>query len=124
MTRFEEAEGVAAQLYRDSGLGPSEIGAAMLYDNFSPAVFLQLEAFGFCDRGAAKYFIDEGNLELGGGLPVNTNGGLLGEAYIHGMNNITEAVRQVRGTACNQLANVDHVLVAAGQSGLILGRGD
>jgi hypothetical protein len=55
---------------------------------------------------------------------VNTNGGLLGEAYIHGMNNITEAVRQVRGTAVNQVADVDHVLVSSGRSGLILGRGD
>ena len=44
------------------------------------------------------------------------------KAYIHGLNNIIEGVRQVRGTAANQIEEVDHVLVSAGQSGLILGR--
>ena len=61
-----------------------------------------------------------------GRLPINTSGGLLGEAYIHGMNGITEAVRQIRGTSCNQVPDVEHVLVTAGTgcptSGLILGR--
>jgi hypothetical protein len=53
---------------------------------------------------------------------VNTHGGLLGEAYIHGVNSIQEGVRQLRGTAANQVRSVDHVLVSAGPSGLILGR--
>jgi hypothetical protein len=51
---------------------------------------------------------------------VNPNGGLLGEAYIHGMNNILEGVRQVRGSAANQVDNTEHVLVSAGRSGLVL----
>jgi acetyl-CoA acetyltransferase len=63
-----------------------------------------------------------GNIEVGGGLPVNTHGGLLGEGYIHGVNNILEAVRQLRGTAANQVDGAEHVLVAAGRSGAILGR--
>ena len=62
----------------------------------------------------------------GGRLPINTSGGLLGEAYVHGMNGIAEAVRQIRGTSCNQVPDVEHVLVTAGTgcptSGLILGR--
>ncbi|MCB1004301.1 MAG: hypothetical protein KDB35_08965, partial [Acidimicrobiales bacterium] len=47
-------------------------------------------------------------------LPINTNGGQLGEAYIHGMNGIAEAVRQVRGTSVNQVADVENVLATAG----------
>jgi hypothetical protein len=66
-------------------------------------------------------------LSLGGELPINTNGGLLGEAYIHGMNGITESVRQIRGTSHNQVDNVEHVLVTSGTgvptSGLILASG-
>ena len=115
---FPEAEFLARQLWERSGLGPDDIDVAMLYENFSPIVFYQLEAFGFCKRGEAKDFIADGNIDLDGALPVNTNGGLLGEAYIHGLNNIAEGVRQVRGSAVNQVARVDHVLVAAGQSGL------
>ena len=70
-------------------------------------------------------FIAGGAIELGGRLPLNTHGGQLGEAYIHGMNGIAEAVRQVRGTSVNQVDEAQHVLVTAGTgvptSGLVLG---
>jgi hypothetical protein len=84
-------------------------------------VFLVLEAYGFCGPGEAVPFVAEGSLDLGGALPTNTHGGLLGEAYIHGINSIQEGVRQVRGTAVNQVARVDHVLVSSLNSGLVLG---
>lgn len=116
---------VADRLWRDSGLGPDDISAAILYDHFTPFVLMQLEELGFCGRGEAREFATVENLSIRGRLPINTNGGQLGEAYIHGMNGITEAVRQVRGTACNQVAGVEHVLVTSGTgvptSGLILG---
>ncbi len=105
---------VAEQLYAMSGLGPREIQTAVLYDHFSPFVLPQLEVFGFCPRGAAKDFIKDGNIEIGGRLPVNTHGGQLGEAYIHGLNGVAEAVRQVRGTSVNQVPDVHNVLVTAG----------
>ncbi len=117
---------VARRLWAASGLGPDDISTAFLYDHFTPFVLMQLEELGFCGRGEAKDFATVENLSIGGRLPINTNGGLLGEAYIHGMNGITEAVRQVRGTAVNQVPDVEHVLVTAGTgvptSGLILGR--
>jgi acetyl-CoA acetyltransferase/uncharacterized OB-fold protein len=122
MGRFDEAAAVADQMYRDSRLTPRDIDAVMIYENFTPVVLLQLEAYGFCGPGQAKDFIAEGNIELGGSLPVNTHGGLLGEAYIHGINNILEAVRQIRGTSYNQVPDAEHVAVSAGPSGLILGR--
>jgi len=119
--RFPQAEYVAKQVYRSTGLRPADIDAAMIYENFSPVVFYQLEAFGFCGYGEAKDFIADGQIELGGALPVNTHGGLLGEAYIHGVNNILEGVRQIRGTAANQVAGASRVLCAVGHSALILG---
>src|SRR5262245_50686560 len=122
-----EAGIVARQLWEMSGLGPRDIRTAILYDHFTPFVLVQLEEFGFCARGEAKDFVKDGNIEIGGGLPLNPHGGQLGEAYIHGMNGVAEAVRQVRGTAVNQLPDVAHALVTAGTgvptSGLILGRG-
>jgi acetyl-CoA acetyltransferase len=81
---------------------------------------MQLEAYGFCAPGEAKDFVKDGHIAIDGKLPINPNGGLIGEAYIHGVNNITEAVRQIRGRAVNQVDNVEHVLVSSGMSGAIL----
>ncbi|MEX2394570.1 MAG: lipid-transfer protein [Actinomycetota bacterium] len=116
---------VGRQLWQQARITPSDIQTAILYDHFTPFVLVQLEELGFCARGEAKDFIADGAIELGGRLPINTHGGQLGEAYIHGMNGIAEGVRQLRGTSVNQITDVEHVLVTAGTgvptSGLILG---
>ncbi|GAA1924736.1 lipid-transfer protein [Nocardioides marmoribigeumensis] len=116
---------VGRELWRQSGLGPGDMDTAVLYDHFTPYVLMQLEELGFCGRGEAPGFIADGAIELGGRLPLNTHGGQLGEAYIHGMNGIAEAVRQMRGTSVNQVDGAQHVVVTAGTgvptSGLVLG---
>jgi acetyl-CoA acetyltransferase len=115
---------VGRELWRQAEIGPDDIQTAVLYDHFTPYVLMQLEELGFCGRGEAKDFVKDGAIEIGGRLPLNTHGGQLGEAYIHGMNGIAEGVRQVRGTSVNQVDAVEHVLVTAGTgvptSGLIL----
>jgi acetyl-CoA acetyltransferase len=125
LTRLPEMAVVARQLWESSGLSPHEVQAAILYDHFTPFVLYQLEELGFCERGEAKEFVRDGNLELGGRLPTNTHGGQLGEAYLHGMNGIAEGVRLVRGTSVNQVPATEHVVVTAGTgvptSGLVLG---
>ena len=125
IAQLPEMKVVADELWTSSGLTPSDIQTAILYDHFTPYVLMQLEEFGFCARGEAKDFIADGALEIGGRLPINTHGGQLGEAYLHGMNGIAEGVRQVRGTSVNQVDSVENVLVTAGTgvptSGLILG---
>ncbi len=117
---------VGRELWRQSGLGPADMDTAVLYDHFTPYVLMQLEELGFCGRGEAPGFVADGAIELGGRLPINTHGGQLGEAYIHGMNGIAEAVRQLRGTSVNQVDRAAHVVVTAGTgvptSGLVLGR--
>ncbi|MFD7340062.1 lipid-transfer protein [Streptomyces violascens] len=111
---------VARQLWRTSGLTPAEMDVAILYDHFTPFVLMQLEEFGFCTPGEAAGFV------AADGVPLNTHGGQLGEAYLHGMNGVAEAVRQIRGTSVNQISDAAHVLVTAGTgvptSGLVLGR--
>ncbi|MFD7625111.1 lipid-transfer protein [Streptomyces sp. NPDC059851] len=119
LTGLPEMDVVARQLWRTSGLRPSDIDVGILYDHFTPFVLMQLEEFGFCKPGEAADFV------AADGLPVNTHGGQLGEAYLHGMNGIAEAVRQLRGTSVNQVRGAAHVLVTAGTgvptSGLVLG---
>lgn len=105
---------VARQLWQKTGYKPQDIDSAIFYEHFSIAVLQQLEEYGFCGRGEANDYIKDGNLELNGKLPVNTHGGHLGEAYIHGMNGIAEAVRQIRGTAVNQVKSAQNVLVTSG----------
>lgn len=117
---------VGDQLWSQSGLRPQDMDMAVLYDHFTPYVLMQLEDLGFCPRGEAKDFVREpGALEVGGRLPVNTHGGQLGEAYVHGMNGITEGVRQLRGQSYNQVDGAERLLVTAGTgvptSGLVLG---
>ena len=115
----------ASSCGRSPGCKPTDIQTAILYDHFTPFTLIQLEELGFCGWGEAKDFIADGAIEIGGRLPINTHGGQLGEAYIHGMNGIAEGVRQLRGTSVNPVPDVEHVLVTAGTgvptSGLILG---
>jgi acetyl-CoA acetyltransferase len=117
---------VGRELWRQSGLGPDDMAMAVLYDHFTPYVLMQLEELGFCGRGEAPGFIADGAIEIGGRLPINTHGGQLGEAYIHGMNGIAEGVRQIRGTSVNQVPDAENVVVTAGTgvptSGLVLSR--
>jgi acetyl-CoA acetyltransferase len=124
LTGLPEMGIVANQLWTQAGLSPQDVQVAVLYDHFTPFVLIQLEELGFCPRGSARDFIRDGAIELGGALPINPHGGQLGEAYIHGMNGIAEAVRQVRGSAVNQVPDVENVLVTAGTgvptSGLVL----
>ncbi|MFJ8663194.1 lipid-transfer protein [Streptomyces sp. NPDC093795] len=119
LTGLPEMGVVARQLWRTAGLTPSDIDVGILYDHFTPFVLMQLEEFGFCGPGEAADFV------AADALPLNTHGGQLGEAYLHGMNGIAEAVRQVRGTSVNQIPGAERTLVTAGTgvptSGLILG---
>ncbi|MFD7436898.1 lipid-transfer protein [Streptomyces sp. NPDC059861] len=121
LTGLPEAAVVARRLWRTAGCGPADIDVGILYDHFTPFVLMQLEEYGFCGRGEAAAFVAEDR------LPMNTHGGQLGEAYLHGMNGIAEAVRQLRGTSVNQVRGAERALVTAGTgvptSGLVLTSG-
>ncbi|MDD3764540.1 MAG: lipid-transfer protein [Nevskiales bacterium] len=122
LTVMPEAWGTAKRLYAQTGFKPTDMQAAMIYDAFTPQVLMQLEAFGFCGKGEGAAFVKSGALAIDGQLPTNTHGGLLGEAYIHGMNSMAEGVRQVRGSAVNQVKDVTNVLVSSGMAGAILSK--
>ncbi|MDT0575199.1 lipid-transfer protein [Croceicoccus sp. F390] len=121
LTRLANSEAVTRRLTASAGIAPRDTDVAMIYDNFTPQILRQLEGFGYCGRGEAKEYVADGHLALDGKTPLSPNGGLLGEAYIHGMNNITEGVRQLRGTASNQIAGASTAFLASGVAGAILG---
>lgn len=118
---------VARHLYRRAGLGPTDVDVALIYDHFSSQVIMQLEDYGFCPKGEGGPFVASGAIRLGGTLPINTDGGQLSCGFIWGMTHIREAVRQLRGTAHNQVEGASVALVTGGPSslpvsGLLLGR--
>ena len=100
---------VAPELWANTGLKPADIDVAQIYDAFSPQIPIAFEEFGFCAEGEAPAYMAAGR-----NPPYNTSGGGLSEAYVHGFNLLLEAVRQVRGSACSQIDDVEHVLVTGG----------
>jgi acetyl-CoA acetyltransferase len=77
-------------------------------------VLWQLEGYGFCPKGEAGAFVEDGQIDWPDGqIPVNTHGGSLSEAYVHGVNHVLEAVRQLRGTSTCQVEGASVALVAA-----------
>jgi acetyl-CoA acetyltransferase len=127
-TRADDgAPRVATQLWEMAGVGPADIDVAFFYDFFTPLVIMALEDYGFAPPGEGGPFVEGGGLAWPDGrLVCNTNGGQLSEAFIHGFNNTTEAVRQLRGTSTSQVADCELVFVAGGNTdpsgAVVLGR--
>ncbi len=106
----------AKRLWANADVTPADVQVAQLYDAFSPLVPLSLEGYGFCARGEGGPFTDDGNIEWPDGrLPVNTSGGGMSEAYVHGFNLVLEGVRQIRGTSTAQVPGAEVSLVTSGE---------
>ena len=111
------------RLFRMAGLGPQDVDVVQVYDHFSPYVIFALEDYGFCRRGEGGPFVEAGGITWpDGAVPVNTSGGHLSEAYIQGMNQLIEGVRQVRGASTAQVegAAVSFVDTGVGTGAVLL----
>ncbi len=106
------AVGAGRRLFGQAALTPTDVDVALIVEPFTVAVPLALEQYGFCERGAGGPFIESGATRWpDGALPVNTHGGSNGEAFIHGVNHLPEAVRQLRGAAANQVSGAEIAFV-------------
>lgn len=118
----------ATELFARAGLSRDAVDVAQIYDAFTGMVLFTLEDFGFCGRGESGDFVADGHIGFpGGSLPVNTSGGHLSEAYVHGMNLLVEGVRQMRGSSTSQVSDAEVCLVASAaglspSSAALLGR--
>lgn len=88
---------LADELWGQADLRPEDVDMAQIYDCFSSSVLINLEGLGLAERGGATEMIRSGATGRDGRLPVNTNGGLLAEGYLHGLNTLAEAVLQLQG---------------------------
>lgn len=117
---------VADRLWEQTGLCAQDMDVALIYDHFSAMVLMQLEDYGFCEKGEGNDYLLAGKIRYdaathggtNGGVPVNTHGGNLNEAYIIGMTHVVEAVEQVRGTAINQVKDAEFALATGGPASL------
>jgi acetyl-CoA acetyltransferase len=118
---------IAPRLYAQAKLGPADMGIVQCYENFTGGVLMSLIEHDLVKPEAANDFLVKENLIVeGGSMPLNTSGGNLAECYMHGLELVIEAVRQIRGTAINQVKKNDAAIVIGGPmvtpvSSLILG---
>lgn len=102
-------------LWGSAGIGPGDIDLAQVYDCFTYSVLMALEGLGFCKEGEGGSFVGGGRIARTGELPLNTAGGLLSEAYIHGFNHVIEAVEQLRGVSGpRQIKDAEICMTTAG----------
>ncbi len=88
--------------YAMSGLGPEDVDVVQLQDTDAGAEVIHMAENGFCKDGEQEAMLAEGATEIGGSLPVNTDGGLIanGEPIgASGLRQIHELVLQLRGQA-------------------------
>lgn len=104
---------VAPRVFGMAGVTPADIDVAQIYDCATVNVLLQLEDYGFCAKGEGGSFVEDGNVELDGALPITTSGGMLAEASIHGFNHVIEGAKQIRGTSTSQVGDAELCLVTS-----------
>ena len=108
-------------------LAPADVDVLQSYENFTGGVMMSIVEHGFCTgEEVNEFFTPETFLAPKGRLPLNTSGGNLAECYMHGLELVNEAVRQIRGVSVNQAPRNDTVIVVGGPmvtpvSSLILG---
>jgi len=98
--RLRAAELSAKQAYQQAGVNPQEIDFFELHDAFSIMAALSLEASGFAERGQGPRLGLDGEIKLGGRIPITTRGGLKARGHpvgATGMYQIVEVVEQLRG---------------------------
>jgi acetyl-CoA acetyltransferase len=135
------AANAAPLLFAGAGITPKDVSFAEIYDPFTLMCMIHIEDYGLVKKGEVGAWIREGHNKLDGELPVNTHGGLLSEAHIHGQNHVIEAVQQLRPqgvvddfcegphtydrSVCRQVRNPEIALVCgeAGGSSMLLRRG-
>lgn len=107
--------GLARDLFARAGVSPQDVDVAQVYENFTGAVVMSLVEHRLCAAEEVGEFCTEANLSWDTGrLPLNTSGGNLAECYMHGIELVIEAARQVRGVSTCQVTDVELALVAGG----------
>jgi acetyl-CoA C-acetyltransferase len=96
----------AKKAYERAQVGPNDIDVAQTHDCFTISEIIEVEEFGFCKKGEGGPFVASGQINLGGKIPINTDGGLLSCGHPFGATGIrqgNELMRQLQGRATFQV---------------------
>jgi acetyl-CoA acetyltransferase len=107
-------DGIARRLYGMAGVEPADVDVVQVYENFTGGALMSIVEHGLCSADEAGEVLTPDNLLWTGGLPMNTSGGNLAECYMHGLELVIEAARQMRGTSTCQVTGAEVALVAGG----------
>lgn len=104
----------ARMAFKKAGLEPKDVDILELHDCFTPAELIALEAMGFFGEGEAADATEDGQTEIGGKIPTNISGGLIGRGHpigATGASQVCMIVQQMRGEAPkgNQLDPVPEI---------------
>lgn len=115
---FGGTRGCADRLWSEASVTPADVDVAELYDGFTHITISWVEALGFCGIGEFGDWVESGTkIGPGGSLPLNTNGGQIGEGRLHGLSFLNEAVVQLRGEAGERQVPDAEVAVVANAHG-------
>jgi acetyl-CoA acetyltransferase len=111
--------------FERAGLTPADVDVCELYDAFTYMLLITLEDLGFCGKGEAGAFVEDGRLRLGGELPTNTDGGGLSACHPgqRGLFLIVEATRQLRGEAGDRQVPDAEIACVSGTGGWFCSNG-
>jgi acetyl-CoA acetyltransferase len=105
---------VGKRLYEIAGVTPNDVDVSQVYENFTGGVMMSIVEHGLCSADEVNDIFTLENFKSTGKLPINTSGGNLAECYMHGLELIIEAARQIRGQSPNQVSDAEVALVASG----------
>ncbi|MEJ2715972.1 MAG: thiolase family protein [Deltaproteobacteria bacterium] len=106
LTTWESLRIAATQAYKKAKVEPKEVNVAMTHDCFTISEIVEMEDLGFCEKGEGGPFVADGHNDIGGQVPTNTDGGLLGCGHPFGGTGVRQAgevMRQLRGDAVQQV---------------------
>lgn len=113
LTETKATKLASKQLYKKTGILPNKIELVEVHDCFSINGILALEDLGFCEKGSGGKFVEQGNIQRGGPVSVNTDGGLKAKGHpvgATGVSQIIEIVNQLRDKAGKRQVDVDYGL--------------
>lgn len=121
LTQLHTTAAAANKAYAAAGITAADVGVAEVHDCFTVTELLMYEALGFAEPGQGALLVREGATDIGGRLPVNTGGGLIGFGHpvgATGVKQVIELFRQLKGQAgAYQVSNAPRHAVAANMGG-------